>query len=273
MVIHESKKFLVLVSPYIDLTYWEVMRTALRQALERGVKVTVFTRHDLNNSKSWEQVESLGIQPKLVKNLHAKLYFSESRGLVSSMNLLGSSNQNAIEFGLATSNNEDVNELKTFVKNYLQPNVEKSIPDEDDLFIAKEKFDIILSNFLSHNLERDVRAYWKQGRLIIQAGNQYSIDMDKGRNSFVIGAILSQAESQTVNEIIGTRLKSSQFGYEVGAGYIIAVYQGKLSNSDLNKLRVEEKKLVCESALDFISAIRDFKEEFYQKNYVDARSS
>ena len=80
--INQAEKYIVLVSPYVNFTNWDRIKQDLINAMKRGVKVEFFTRFDSNNSQSWEQIELLGIQPKLIKNLHAKLYYSEKSAIV-----------------------------------------------------------------------------------------------------------------------------------------------------------------------------------------------
>jgi phosphatidylserine/phosphatidylglycerophosphate/cardiolipin synthase-like enzyme len=98
-IIHSAKKELVLVSPYVNLTYWKQLATALTAARDRGVKIDFYVRHEPGNVLSKEQAEALGITPHLVANLHAKFHYNETSGLVTSLNLLGVSNSNSIEIG------------------------------------------------------------------------------------------------------------------------------------------------------------------------------
>ena len=82
-LIHQAKKYLILVSPYIDIQKWEVFKTELLKAQKREVKISVYIRYDNNNYKSWEQLEAFNIKPKLIEGLHAKLYFNEHTGIVT----------------------------------------------------------------------------------------------------------------------------------------------------------------------------------------------
>ncbi|RZK16157.1 MAG: hypothetical protein EOO56_20595, partial [Hymenobacter sp.] len=83
-IIHGAKKELVLVSPYVNLTYWKQLATTLTATRDRGVKIDFYVRHEPGNVLSKEQVEALGITPHLVANLHAKFYYNETSGLVTS---------------------------------------------------------------------------------------------------------------------------------------------------------------------------------------------
>src|SRR5688500_7622706 len=91
-LIYEAKQYLIIVSPYVNFKYWERLASELVNAKNRGVRIDFFVRNEPENAASWEQVESLGIAPRLVNNLHAKFYFNEKNGVISSMNLLSSSN-------------------------------------------------------------------------------------------------------------------------------------------------------------------------------------
>ena len=81
-LINEAGKYLVLVSPYVDFKNWDRIKVSILNAQKRGVQIVFYVRFD--NSKGWEQIEQLGIKPKLIKNLHAKLYFNEKWGVVTS---------------------------------------------------------------------------------------------------------------------------------------------------------------------------------------------
>ena len=193
-LINEAKEYLILVSPYVNFINWDRIKIDIENALKRNVKIKFYTRLDSENYKSWEQIEALGIKPNLIKNLHSKLYFNEKSGIVTSMNLLTSSNLNAIEFGAIYNTEEELKELKEFVKKYLEPNLEKEKPNDEDLYLAKEKFQIVLQNYLTNCLEQNVSCKWNNGSLILNAKNQYNLCLDKVRNNFEISGVISGIE-------------------------------------------------------------------------------
>jgi len=77
-LINEANEYLILVSPYVNFNNWEGIKTDIRNALKRNVKIFFYVRLQSENFTSWEQLEGLGITPKLIKNLHSKLYFNET---------------------------------------------------------------------------------------------------------------------------------------------------------------------------------------------------
>lgn len=271
-LINESEKYLVLVSPYVNFKNWDRIKTDLLNSIKRGVKIEFYTRLDNENFKSWEQIEQLGLTPKLIKNLHAKLYFNEKSGIVTSMNLLTSSNLNAIEFGSIYHTEQELNELKGFIKKHLEPNLEISKPNDEDLYLAKEKFDIILTNYLSNYLKRHIYCKWQNGVLNINANNQYYLAIDKIKNVFSISGIISGNENLKFDNFIQKNQHNIFNQYELFVsgekgmiGSAVLLSKKQFSSSNLNFLSVSEKKEILLTTLNFINELTIFKDEIYQR--------
>lgn len=267
-LIHEAEDYLILVSPYVNFSNWESIKVAIKNASNRNVKVKFYTRLEDNNFKSWEQIEALDIKPKLVKNLHSKLYFNEKTGIVTSMNLLTSSNLNAMEFGAIYNTTEELDELKSYVKKYLEPNVEIEKPNDEDLYIAKEKFLILSQNYLSSSLNRRVSCKWQNGNIVINANNTFYINLDKVRNNFSISGIVSGLESENFatfkKETRLTNLELQNDG-EIGSMSSFVGYTKKsFSHNNFDFLSVNEKKEVLEFTLGFIYELNLFKNYIYE---------
>ncbi|QXP63269.1 hypothetical protein [Polaribacter sp. HaHaR_3_91] len=262
-LINESEKYIVLVSPYVNFNNWDRIKVDILNAIKRGVRIEFYARLDNENFKSWEQIENLGIKPKLIKNLHAKLYFNEKSGIVTSMNLLTSSNLNAIEFGSIYHTEQELSELKSFVKKYLEPNITLAKPNEEDLYLAKEKFTIILSNFLSNKFNRSVNTRWRNGTIEFNVNNQYFFDIDKGSNLINIAGIISGLEFENFNSF---KEKYNYSGFQISASpnsiYISSDF--KISNSNLNFISVSEKKRLVEIVAKFVEDLTEYKNECYE---------
>jgi hypothetical protein len=271
-VIHEAQEYLILVSPYVDFTNWEGMKKAIQSALTRNVKIKFYVRFEDKNFKSWEQIEAFGIVPKLVKNLHTKLYFSEKVGIVTSMNLLTSSNLNAIEFGSVYNTAEEMNELKSYVKKYLEPHIEAEKPNEDDLYIAKEKFQILLENFLSNILESRVNCRWQKGTLLINANNTYYLSLDKVRNTLDISGIVSGLEGEQFRMFCANSTLNNCDIFCGGSGDSISSFSAtskqSYSNSNFDFLMVKEKKEILDYTLQFIQEMKAFKKYCYENRNI-----
>ncbi len=261
-LINEAEEYIVLVSPYVNFNNWERIKVDISNAIKRGVKIQFYSRLDNENFNSWEQIEQLGLKPKLIKNLHAKLYFNEKFGIVTSMNLLTSSNLNAIEFGSIYHTEQELSELKSFVKKYLEPNVELSNPTEEDLYLAKEKFTIILSNFLSHKFDKYINTRWRNGVIEFNINNQYYFSVDKGSNLFYVTGIVSDWEFENSN-FFKEKYKYEGFQVFASPNNIYISSEFKLSNSNLNFISVEEKKMLVQVIAKFVENLTEYKTNCY----------
>ena len=276
-LIHSANEYLVLVSPYVRIGQWARLSAALSSAQQRGVKIKAFVRHDPDNASSWEELEYLGIKPRLITNLHAKFYFNETGGLISSLNLLSSSNANSLEIGCKLDTEAELEELKDFVKRYILPLEEKERPSEDDLYLSKEKFAVLLENGLSSVTRSRTRVFFKNNELQIQsAGNSFYLHLDKGANRLSVTGIVSGSEADAFGKFKAKYFNKPPFKVQVNqgsSGYHSTVsgeYATRLSTTYLDRLRLPEKKDLLDALVDFVVSVLDFKEAVYAPKRAEA---
>ncbi|MDF3076956.1 MAG: hypothetical protein K0S09_845 [Sphingobacteriaceae bacterium] len=257
-VIFEAREQLVIVSPYVD--FWTRISNDLKAAVQRGVKIDFYTRLDSNNSGSWEQIEGLDIKPRLVPNLHAKLYFNEQFGVISSMNLLSTSNNSSIEIGCKTDTPEELKELNNFVNTFVVPYETDERPDESDIYLSKAKFSEALANYTG------TKVFYRDGMFNIKTERDtFFLSIDKLYNRVNITAILSGKQAEMYPSTF-SKFNHSQY-FEciliVGQGkhynQVLATSAKKLSNSFLDKLMVREKKELIHEISALITIISEFK--------------
>lgn len=118
-LIEEAQKELIIVSPYVNVDYWGKMKSCLERAIERGVIVTLIVRKNADHKGYLSYFENLKLNLILIDNLHAKLYMNDKYAIVTSQNLLQSSDNNSIEIGYITTNNLERKELVTFVNQFI----------------------------------------------------------------------------------------------------------------------------------------------------------
>ncbi|WP_167611158.1 phospholipase D-like domain-containing protein [Maribellus sediminis] len=270
-IIYEAKEFVILVSPYVNLSNWDRLSIEIRNAIKRNVRIDVFVRNEPENSKSWEQLNQIGVKARLVTNLHAKFYFNEKSGLISSMNLLSSSNNNSIEIGTKLSDEKELNELKKFVKDFIIINETTVQPSKEDLYLSKEKFTVALQNFLNYNLNSPTRIFFKQGTFHINTlNNQFFLNIDKTDNLIELTAIVSEKEAEYFKVNESNYFKSNYFHVELHEGKgnsyntIVAYSKKLLSNSFLDNLRVNEKKELIYQISEYLSTIKKLKDFSHQ---------
>lgn len=97
-LVRAARRGLVLVSPYFDP--WEEIAEYIEAALQRGVRLMIVIREGQGSAEeAAEEFEDMGAIIRSVPDLHAKLYFSELEAISTSMNLLTSSANTAVEIG------------------------------------------------------------------------------------------------------------------------------------------------------------------------------
>lgn len=263
-LINEATEYLILISPFVDFKNWDTIKTYLCNAQKRNVKITFYVRLDNENSKSWEQVEELGIKPRLIKNLHTKLYFNEKTGIVTSMNLLLSSSINAIEFGSIYNTNAELNELKEYVKKYLQPNIVEEKPSDEDLYFDKEKFTIILQNTLSNVFNRQTSCRWRNGVIEFDVFNSYYVEIDKVKNELQVSGRISQLEYDNFQTLAANEHRPKNTVLKLSDSCITLVRTNRLTSSKFDFLNVNEKKEIIELIVNFVNELGNYKDYCYK---------
>ncbi|MFD2717080.1 hypothetical protein ACFST9_00035 [Hymenobacter monticola] len=265
-VIHDAKQELVLVSPYVNLTYWKQLATALTAARDRNVRITFYIRHEPSNLVSKEQVLSLGITPQLVANLHAKFYFNETSGLITSLNLLGVSNSNSIEIGSQLETAEEVEELRRFVKQYLAPQELVKPQSEEDKYLSTAEFGQVLADFLEGKVDGRCQVdEQRDGSLSIRAlRNTFTVRMERPSQQLAIQAIVSGNEAEQFSARRAQHFTAPTLQYDIqrgGKGYydLIRATTQPLSAPRFNALTLLEKRLLLPQIADFMLAVRAFK--------------
>ncbi|HEX5750492.1 MAG TPA: phospholipase D-like domain-containing protein [Archangium sp.] len=129
-LIKNARKHVVLVSPYVTLGKEDRIGQAIRAALSNKVSVTLIFRLDddlqafaRTFSEYLQELKERGLQIRLLPKLHAKLYWSESEVIISSLNLLSSSFLSSIEVGLWSQEPADVSEVREFIRKEIEPHL------------------------------------------------------------------------------------------------------------------------------------------------------
>lgn len=104
----ESDEFVLIVSSYVKILRWYKLLKKLENLKRRKIKHSFIIRDDFSgNSNSFKELDELGIGFTAIPDLHCKLYMNEKYVIVSSMNLLLSSEINSIELAYQTETKEE----------------------------------------------------------------------------------------------------------------------------------------------------------------------
>lgn len=104
-VIDEAQMWLTIVSPYQRLT--ENFKSRIKAASNRGVPIIIlYGKSEMSGSQRKELEQLRGVTLAYSAGLHAKCYFNEKTMVITSLNLLQSSEQNW-EMGIRLSSSEE----------------------------------------------------------------------------------------------------------------------------------------------------------------------
>lgn len=104
-IIMTAEKKLVLVSPFITLT--NQLFSRIKASAERGVRIKIIYRFDKVKKEELERLKAIkNIELKCIPDLHAKCYFNEKEMIITSLNLLDTSERNW-EMGVLISRTND----------------------------------------------------------------------------------------------------------------------------------------------------------------------
>lgn len=170
-LIEESNSKLILVSPYVKVSKWYKLKNKLASAKQNGIGVKFYIRDDEENIASLTEVEAIGIKPILVPNMHCKLYMNDTHAIITSMNLLLSSEINSLEIGYMTDTKEEYEEVSEYYNRYLKP------------FDKCESVETVEDAHWLDAIKRDLDKEY--GRLKIE-NNEKGIAINTGINNYTI---------------------------------------------------------------------------------------
>jgi hypothetical protein len=266
-LIDESDEFVVLVSPYIKILKWHKLVKKIENLKHRKIPHVLVIRDDkIKNPDSFYELDSLGVHYEAIKDLHCKLYLNEKYAIVSSMNLLLSSEINAIELAYQTETKEEYQELIEFCNRHLKIDVKTyfdAAPEIENSIDWRE----LLDQRLSEAIGRPAKIVQNAEALTISTmRNKYSASIwsEKG-NRLQVSGILTQREYDALK--FNPRLfpKISGFRLEVVDGgnkhynTIWGTLDRTLNTKSLDRADPSESDLLAESVANFVLEVDEFK--------------
>jgi hypothetical protein len=113
-LVENAKKFVVIVSPYSNLTGWDKLKNAINNASQKNIEVSYYVREG-EGSKG---IEELNVKVYEVPMLHSKMFFNESEAIITSFHLM---NNPDINWAFLLNNPEEYKELINFFEQYIKP--------------------------------------------------------------------------------------------------------------------------------------------------------
>lgn len=258
-LLDEAKEKVIIVSPYCKFDKWYKLVKKLKDLKERNIEVEFYIRD--NEPDSYKQVLDIGITPICIPNLHAKLYLNEKNGIVTSMNLLLSSEINSLELGYKTDTKEEYTELLSFYETYLK---REKIIEKDH---TNSDWKTRLHNKLNKTYKK-VDAFQDENSISFKVGSsnyEFFVHSNKGKNKLRMSAILSGLEHDYLISIQND-LSNHLLKYEIIKGKnqhydsLWATLDVNLKAYNINYLQEVESENVINAVIEFIKKTHEIKD-------------
>jgi hypothetical protein len=115
----ESDERVIIVSPYMKISKWYKLVNKVNELKTRRILTEIYVRDDPDNTATYHDLDKLALPYTKIPHLHCKLYLNERYGIITSMNLLLSSEINSLEIGYATETWAEYNDLLGFYQRYI----------------------------------------------------------------------------------------------------------------------------------------------------------
>jgi phosphatidylserine/phosphatidylglycerophosphate/cardiolipin synthase-like enzyme len=258
-LIEEADKKIVLISPYFRVSKWYKLLNRLEAIKQRNLEIEIYIRQ--GEFESIEEVLEAGFQPIEIPNLHTKLYLSEKSAIVSSMNLLLSSDTNSLDIALKTENQKEYDDLHGYYARYIRNAVVKpSSLNSNGFYNWREDLD----SRLFQTLRREAFINELEGKLQIQSSNKYEAFIANGKtNDLRIFGILSGKEFDFANSNRQV-FQASQMQLELirgKQGYYDTIWGTVpgFKSRYINELKKDEEKVIVDSIVAFINGVEQLK--------------
>jgi len=282
-LIQEADSKLVIVSPYYKIDKWKKLLNAIKFPIDKKIDIEFYVRE--GEIQSINQVKNIDFEPIEINRLHTKLYFNENYAIVSSMNLLESSDRESLDIAYKTETKEEYNDLIDYYKRYIKNNVSKIKADKS--IKSKIKYSVNQGNWVSFiesklNEKLGKRFYSKfdNTSLILNGPNMYyaHISNDFGKNKLNIFGIVSHKENCGLLKFPSAihKKESLKIHYEKNGGFSFqenAIWyhsEINLKSNFIQYLYKEDYDDVIDIITDFIIGLQNFKDDLYYKERLVA---
>ena len=265
-LIEEADDKLIIVSPYCDFKNWQKIINTFEVALKKEIDIEFYIRDD--QPKSLEQVRDLGIEPILIRNLHTKLYINEHTAIVSSMNLLYSSDSNSLDIAYKTETEKEYKELIDYYERYLRGNVNRTVSkfEEHD----GDMYNYILDK-LSQQLLLGVGIDFEEpNSFTLKTRNRYNFFITEGnRRCLRISGIFSYSEFQYAIKLDEKKILENEWVEKIELvegkpGYYNMIWgeAGKnLKSKSLDNVLNGEQELIADAIVEFVLLVEGIKQK------------
>ena len=260
-LIEEADKKVILVTPYLKVKNWHKLMNIFNTLISRKIDVEMFVRE--GEHESIKEAREAGFKPITIPHLHTKLYMNEKVAIVSSMNLLYSSDTSSLDIALKTENQKEYDELMEYYTRYIAQPKPGTQPLSSTPSISYNWRDDLKAK-LAKSVGDKVKIEEQSGVMLIQTRNRYEASMNKGVGSeFRISAILSGKEFDYVTKypnkvfVKGMKVEYTKGGkgyYDTAWGICVNLRSYKITDP-----LADEAKKIVDMITAFIDSIEQLK--------------
>ncbi len=258
-LIEEAEKKIILICPYYKISKWYKLTNIFKETKRRNIDIEFYVRE--NEVDSIQEIKSIGFNPICIPNLHTKLYLNENYGIVSSMNLLLSSENSSLEIAMKTENQKEYLELEEYYLRYLKKYNNHSLTSTN---ILESDWKKLLSNKLLISFGIKIQIIESEQKYQIKTQNHYEVFIwNTYVNKLRISCILSNHEFlyaknnpqifQSSKMKIDLRKSSHDNRHLIWGTY------SEFKSSDIKQIEKFEVETIVEVIFKYISGIEEFK--------------
>jgi hypothetical protein len=218
--------------------------------------VKIYVRADARDSI--DQVRNMGFTPLLIAGLHTKLYLNEHSAIVSSMNLLESSDRNSLDIAVKTENEREYAQLSHYYATYIEPVGRAAAislyTDWREMLDRRIKDAVGVAPSIEPTGESLVINGWNKYEAFIhnERGNDLRISGILTGREYAAASRETQLFSKTAMNIELVPAQEGRYNTVWGT-------HAGLKSQHIHALRKEEEPIIAESIVRFICAVELFK--------------
>lgn len=264
-LIDESDEYFTSISPYYKFENWNKLIRSFENAIKRNVKLNFYVREDAKNDQ--KELENFGFEFITIPMLHAKIYFNEKQGIVSSMNLYRSSDEKSIDIAYMTESKEEYQELLQVCKRHIISNLASNKSDKIQVipssFIETKVFTKSLKDKLKEGLNSAGSIHLDSGTISFKYGTKISmfIYSERGKNKLRIKGILSTKNVELIkknNFFDGYKNIKFEVVEKISSryyNYLWATFNNTLKSESLAEIFESEAPSIIDVTYDFANLI------------------
>jgi len=267
-LLDESDERVILVSPYMKISKWYKFINKVNRLITRDITLEIYVRDDPDNTATYRDLDQLELRYKKLPHLHSKLYLNEKYGIVSSMNLLLSSEINSLEIGYVTETWAEYEDLLNFYHRYIH----SGEPIQYDTIVGQpatnmKKFMLNIREEMLRNAKNSWLWLTENVLHIATGRNNYHVAVNDGYLRISVCKRLKcriKMNSIQTSSLIREKVEDlSSMKIHMGPGptpdslHLSGQARRKLKSTCINGILAAEAAYIVESVSSFINATDD----------------